>query len=78
MPYFGARSESELHYFGPLMKVPHGFLYINFAFSHVPGAPRHCTQDRIRERIANVARLLHDRNCVAHCCGLRDMERGYG
>ena len=76
MLFFGARSESELPYFGPLTKLPREFIDINFAFSRVPGEPKRYVQDRIRERGADVARLLADANCYVYICGLKGMEQG--
>jgi Oxidoreductase NAD-binding domain len=58
MLFFGARLAGELPYFGPLLKLPKDFIDINFAFSRVPGESKQYVQDRIRERSADVARLL--------------------
>jgi benzoyl-CoA 2,3-dioxygenase component A len=74
--FFGARSEGELPYFGPLTKLPQDFIDINFAFSRVPGQPKHYVQDMIRLRGADVARLLDDPNCFVYICGLKGMEQG--
>ena len=74
--FFGARSPEELPYFGPLMKLPKDFIDINLAFSRVPGRPKTYVQDLIRERSAEVARLLVDENCFVYVCGLKDMEAG--
>ena len=76
MLFFGARSEGELPYFGPLTKLPNEFIDVNFAFSRVPGDPKKYVQDRIRERSADVARLLQDKNCYVYICGLKGMEHG--
>jgi len=76
MLFFGARQAGELPYFGPLMKLPKDFIDINFAFSRVPGKPKHYVQDRIRERGADVERLLADDNCYVYICGLKGMELG--
>ncbi len=76
MLFFGARAPGELPYFGPLQKLPQQFIDINFAFSRVPGGPRRYVQDRIRERSADVVRLLDDANCHIYICGLKDMEQG--
>ncbi len=76
MLFFGARSESELPYFGPLMKLPRDFIDINFAFSRVPGQPKQYVQDRIRARSADVAKLLRDASCHVYICGLKGMEQG--
>ena len=76
MLFFGARTPDELPYFGPLQKLPQEFIDINFAFSRVAGAPKQYVQDRIRERSADVARLVADANCHIYVCGLKDMEDG--
>ena len=38
MLFFGARTQQELPYFGPLQSLPKDFIDINFAFSRTPGA----------------------------------------
>jgi benzoyl-CoA 2,3-dioxygenase component A len=76
MLFFGARAEEELPYFGPLLKLPKEFIDINFAFSRVPGQPKRYVQDRVRERGADVAKLLQDSNCHVYICGLKGMEQG--
>jgi benzoyl-CoA 2,3-epoxidase subunit A len=76
MLFFGARSADELPYFGPLMKLPKAFIDINLAFSRVPGKQKQYVQDLIRERSADVARLLGDENCYIYICGLKGMETG--
>jgi benzoyl-CoA 2,3-dioxygenase component A len=76
MLFFGARSPAELPYFGPLMKLPREFIDINFAFSRVPGQQKQYVQDRIRERAADVARLLSDEQTYVYVCGLKGMEAG--
>ena len=76
MLFFGARIAGELPYFGPLQKLPKDFIDSNFAFSRVPGQPKNYVQDRIRERSADVARLLGDANCYVYICGLKGMEQG--
>ena len=74
--FFGARSANELPYFGPLMKLPKELIDINFAFSRVPNQPKQYVQDKLRERHADVVRLLKDENCYIYICGLKGMERG--
>jgi benzoyl-CoA 2,3-dioxygenase component A len=76
MLFFGARTPSELPYFGPLMKLPRDFIAINLAFSRVPGEPKRYVQDLIRERAGDVARLLRDEDCYVYVCGLKSMEQG--
>ena len=76
MLFFGARSPGELPYFGPLTKLPGEFIDMNLAFSRVPGEPKHYVQDLLRERGADVARLLQDDNTYIYLCGLKGMEKG--
>ena len=76
MLFFGARSEGELPYFGPLMKLPKEFIDINLAFSRVPERPKRYVQDFIRDRGDDVASLLQDDNCHVYICGLKGMEKG--
>lgn len=76
MLFFGARREEELPYFGPLLKLPKDFIDINFAFSRSPGEPKRYVQDRIRERGADVARLIADPDTFVYICGLKGMEDG--
>jgi benzoyl-CoA 2,3-dioxygenase component A len=76
MLFFGARATGELPYFGPLMKLPREFIDVNLALSRMPGEPRRYVQDRIRERGAEVARLLGDEETYVYICGLKGMEVG--
>ena len=76
MLFFGARTPGELPYFGPLTKLPKEFIDMNLAFSRVPGEPKRYVQDVLRERGADVARLLKDENAYVYICGLKGMEKG--
>ncbi len=76
MLFFGARTQQELPYFGPLQSLPKDFIDINLAFSRTPGAPKRYVQDLLRERAADVARLLADPNAHFYVCGLEAMEVG--
>jgi len=76
MLFFGARTQQELPYFGPLQKLPKDFIDINFAFSRTPGAPKRYVQDLMRERSADLAALLKDPNTYFYVCGLKSMEEG--
>ena len=76
MLFFGARTQEELPYFGPLQNLPKDFIDIHFAFSRTPGQPRQYVQDRIRERAADLAPLLADGNTCFYVCGLKAMEEG--
>ena len=76
MLFFGARTQQELPYFGPLQNLPKDFIDINFAFSRTPGAPRRYVQDVMRERAADLALLLQDPATCFYVCGLKSMEEG--
>ena len=76
MLFFGARSQEELPYFGPLQKLPRDFIDINFAFSRTPGQPKRYVQDLMRERAVDLAALLADPDSYFYVCGLKSMEDG--
>ena len=76
MLFFGARTQQELPYFGPLQGLPKDFIDINFAFSRTPGAAKKYVQHALRERAADVAPLLQDANTFIYVCGLKSMEEG--
>ena len=76
MLFFGARTQEELPYFGPLQNLPKDFIDINFAFSRTPGHPKRYVQDAMRERAADLALLLQDPNTYFYVCGLKSMEEG--
>ncbi|HRD95721.1 MAG TPA: benzoyl-CoA 2,3-epoxidase subunit BoxA [Rubrivivax sp.] len=76
MLFFGARTQEELPYFGPLQNLPKDFIDINLAFSRTPGTPRRYVQDLMRERAADLAALLADPNAYFYVCGLKAMEDG--
>ncbi len=76
MLFFGARTQEELPYFGPLQSLPKDFIDTNFAFSRTPGAPKRYVQDAMRERAADLTPLLADPNAYFYVCGLKAMEEG--
>jgi benzoyl-CoA 2,3-epoxidase subunit A len=76
MLFFGARTEEELPYFGPLTNLPRDFIDTNLAFSRTPGQPKRYVQDVMRERTTDVAHLLKDENTFIYVCGLKGMEDG--
>jgi len=76
MLFFGARSQAELPYFGPLQNLPKDFIDIHFAFSRTPGQPKRYVQDAMRERAADLVALLKDGNSHFYVCGLKSMEEG--
>lgn len=76
MLFFGARTQEELPYFGPLQSLPKDFIDTTFAFSRTPGQPRKYVQDAMRERAADLAALLKDPDTHFYVCGLKSMEEG--
>lgn len=74
--FFGARTQHELPYFGPLQSLPNDFIDINLAFSRTPNQPKRYVQDSMRERSADLASLLADGQCHIYVCGLKSMEQG--
>ena len=74
--FFGARTQQELPYFGPLQSLPKDFIDINLAFSRTPDQPRRYVQDLMRERALDVAELLKDPHTFIYVCGLKSMEEG--
>ena len=76
MLFFGARTQQELPYFGPLQKLPKDFIDINFAYSRTPDQPKRYVQDAMRDRAADLVALLKDPNTYFYVCGLKSMEEG--
>ena len=76
MLFFGARTQEELPYFGPLQKLPKDFIDTNFAFTRTPGQPKRYVQDAMRERAKDLLPLLADQNSHFYVCGLKSMEEG--
>lgn len=76
MLFFGARTQQELPYFGPLQKLPKDFIDINLAFSREHGQPKRYVQDVIRDRSVDVLELIKDANTYLYVCGLKSMEEG--
>ncbi len=78
MLFFGARTQKELPYFGPLNSLAKDFIDINFAFSRegpVDGQKRY-VQHAMRERADDLRPLLKDDNTYIYVCGLKGMEAG--
>jgi benzoyl-CoA 2,3-dioxygenase component A len=76
MLFFGARTQQELPYFGPLQKLPKDFIDIHFAFSRTPGSPKRYVQDAMRDASTELAALLQDPQTHFYVCGLKSMEAG--
>jgi benzoyl-CoA 2,3-dioxygenase component A len=76
MLFFGARTQAELPYFGPLQQLPKDFIDIEFCYSREAGKPKRYVQDALRDRAADLAILLQDPNAYFYVCGLKAMEEG--
>jgi benzoyl-CoA 2,3-epoxidase subunit A len=76
MLFFGARTQAELPYFGPLQSLPKDFIDTHFAFSREAGKPKRYVQDAMRDRAADLAAMLADPNAHFYVCGLKAMEEG--
>jgi len=76
MLFFGARTQEELPYFGPLQKLPKDFIDSHFAYSRTPGQLKRYVQDLMRECAADLGTLLKDANTCFYVCGLKSMEEG--
>jgi benzoyl-CoA 2,3-epoxidase subunit A len=76
MLFFGARTQQELPYFGPLQKLPKDFIDIHFAFSRTPGATQTLCARRDARRVRRTGRLLQDPQTHFYVCGLKSMEEG--
>lgn len=74
--FFGARTQQELPYFGPLTSLPKDFIDVNLAYSRTPGQPKCYVQDLMRERGKDLATLLMDANTSIFVCGLKAMDEG--
>jgi len=74
--FFGARTQQELPYFGPLQKLPQDFIDIHFAFSRTPGQPKRYVQDAMRQAAPALSGLLQDPQTHFYVCGLKSMEEG--
>lgn len=76
MLFFGARTQDELPYFGPLQSLPKDFIDVNLAFSRTPNEPKRYVQDLMRERAADLGAMLADPQAHFYVCGLKAMEEG--
>jgi benzoyl-CoA 2,3-dioxygenase component A len=74
--FFGARTPAELPYFGPLTRLPHEFIDVQFAFSRDAAQPKAYVQDRMRARAGDLVGLLSDPNAYFYLCGHKRMEEG--
>jgi benzoyl-CoA oxygenase/reductase BoxA protein len=76
MLFFGARSEQELPYFGPLTKLPSDFIETHLSFSRAQGQPKRYVQDLMRDNRESIAQMLSRPDTCIYVCGLKGMEDG--
>jgi benzoyl-CoA 2,3-dioxygenase component A len=77
MLFFGARTQEELPYFGPLQNPAQGLHRHQLRLlAHARASPKRYVQDVMRERAADLAPLLQDPNAYFYVCGLKAMEEG--
>ncbi len=76
MLFFGARTQAELPYFGPLQQLPKDFIDTEFCYSRDVGQPKRYVQDAMRERYSDLSALLRDSSTYFYVCGLKAMEEG--
>jgi benzoyl-CoA 2,3-dioxygenase component A len=74
--FFGARTQQELPYFGPLQSLSQDFIDVNIAYSRAPGMPKRYVQDLMRERARELGALLQDPETYIYVCGITRMEEG--
>lgn len=74
--YFGARTASELPYFGPLSKLSDRFIDKQLVFSRLTDSPKEYVQDRMLAQSQELASLLSDDETYVYICGLKQMEQG--
>ena len=74
MLFFGARTQSELPYFGPLQKLPAALIDVQLAFSRVPGQAKEYVQHRMQASGDKVAAWLKDSQTFIYICGHKRME----
>ncbi|WP_298345782.1 benzoyl-CoA 2,3-epoxidase subunit BoxA [Ferrimicrobium sp.] len=72
--FFGARTRSELPYFGPLMKLDRTLIDIELCLSREDELPARHVQDGLRERIMDVVDLLGHDATHLYLCGVKGME----
>ncbi len=77
MLFFGARTQEELPYFGPLGNLPKDFIDINFAFSRTARQPKRYVQDLMRARAADLAPLIADPNAFSMSAASRRWRRAW-
>jgi benzoyl-CoA 2,3-epoxidase subunit A len=76
MLFFGARTQQELPYHGPLQGLSKDFIDVNLAFSRAPGTPKRYVQHLMRERSKDLGELLKDSQTYIYVCGITRMEEG--
>ncbi|PCI21080.1 benzoyl-CoA 2,3-epoxidase subunit BoxA [Candidatus Wolfebacteria bacterium] len=74
--YFGARTQAELPYFGPLNKLSDKFIDKQLVFSRLPDAPKEYVQNRMTTQADKLAELISSDETYIYICGLKEMEKG--
>ena len=74
--FFGARTQEELPYFGPLQNLPKDFIDSHFAFSRTLGQPKRYVQDADARACSRSGPAAPDPNSYFYVCGLKAMEEG--
>jgi benzoyl-CoA oxygenase/reductase BoxA protein len=74
--FFGARTQEELPYFGPLTSLPKDFIETHLALSRAPDAPKQYVQDLLLEQKESLGQLLESSLTHIYVCGLKGMEEG--
>jgi len=74
--FYGGRTPRELPYRDELDRLPIDFVDAHYAYSRVPGRPRHYVQDLLRQQSELIARFVLRDRCYVYLCGLQGMERG--
>ncbi|WP_298212293.1 benzoyl-CoA 2,3-epoxidase subunit BoxA [Ferrimicrobium sp.] len=72
--FFGARTRSELPYFGPLMKLDRALIDIELCLSREHDVPVRHVQDGLRDRAADVLELIEQDATHIYLCGVKGME----
>jgi len=76
MLFFGARTPSELPYFGPLNKLSSDLLEKHLVFSRLEDEPKEYVQDRMKAHAEAICSLLKSEKTHVYICGLKGMEQG--
>ena len=76
MLFFGARTQQELPYFGPLQTLAQGLHRHQLRLLAHAGPAQALCAGPMRERAADLVELLKDGHSHFYVCGLKSMEEG--